>query len=75
MSVRDELISFAEQAAHDLNNTVAAISMALELALDELPEADDELASLLDHARGCADRLAKSVAALPTAAADWSLDD
>ena len=34
MSARDELISFARHSAHDLNNTVAALSMAVELAID-----------------------------------------
>ena len=75
MSTRDQLVSFAEQAAHDLNNTVAALSMAVELAFDELPEGNEELSSLLDRLQRSTVKLAAKVDALPASAEAWPLDD
>jgi hypothetical protein len=75
VSTRDQLVSFAEQAAHDLNNTVAALSMAVELAFDELPEGNEELSSLLDRLQRSTVKLAAKVDALPASAEAWPLDD
>ncbi|EON23235.1 MULTISPECIES: hypothetical protein [Nocardioides] len=75
MSTREELVAFAEQAAHDLKNTVAAITMAVELAIDVLPEgSDDDLAGLLERVQRNATKLASSLQELPAKAADWPLD-
>ena len=75
MSTRDELVTFAEKSAHELNNTVAAISMALELALDMLPEGDEDLTSLLERVQRSAAKLATEIEALPASAQSWPLDD
>ena len=76
MSSREELVSFAEHAAHTLNNTVAALSMAVELAIDILPEGgDDDLASLLERVQRNAAKLAAAVDGLPAAAEAWPLAD
>lgn len=76
MSTRNELVSFARHTAHDLNNTVAALSMAVELAIDELPEgSDDDLSSLLERVQRCAAKIATTVDALPGRAEDWPLED
>lgn len=75
MSARDELVSFARHTAHDLNNTVAALSMAVELALDELPDDSDDLSSLLERVQRCAAKIATTVDALPASAETWPLED
>ena len=75
MSARDDLVSFAEQAAHDLNNTVAGLSMAVELALDIVPEGIDDLADLLERVQRSAAKLAATIEALPASAAAWPLED
>lgn len=76
MNARGELVAFAEQATHSLNNTVAALSMAVELAIDVLPEGgDDDLASLLERVQRNAAKLAAAVDGLPAAAEDWPLAD
>lgn len=75
MSTRDELVSFAEQAAHDLNNTVAALSMAVELALDVVPEDNDDLSSLLERVQRSTIKLGAAVDGLPATAEAWPLDD
>ena len=75
MSARDELISFARHTAHELNNTVAALSMAVELAIDELPEDDDDLSSLLERVQRCSAKIATTVEELQVKAEDWPLED
>jgi hypothetical protein len=74
MSTRDELISFARQSAHDLNNTLAALSMAVELAIDVLPEDNDDLSSLMERVLKCATKLSSEVDELPANAESWPLD-
>lgn len=76
MSAREELVSFAEQAAHNLNNTLAALSMAVEMAIDVVPEGgDDDLASLLERVQRNAVKLAATVDGLPATAETWPLED
>lgn len=75
MSARDELVSFARHTAHDLNNTVAALSMAVELAIDILPEDSDDLLSLLERVQRCAAKIATTVETLPADAEAWPLED
>lgn len=75
MSARDELVSFAEHAAHDLNNTLAALSMAVELATDELPDGSDDLSSLLERVQRSTVKLAAKIDALPASAEAWPLSD
>lgn len=75
MSAREEIVSFAVQTAHDLNNTVAALTMAVELAVDVLPEDDEDLASLLERVQRSAAKLASTIHALPAAAEAWPLED
>jgi signal transduction histidine kinase len=75
MSTRDELVSFARHTAHELNNTVAALSMAAELAIDALPEDSDDLSSLLERVQRCAAKIATTLDALPDAAEGWPLED
>lgn len=59
----DELSRASGQIVHDLNNPLAAISMCLEIARDEVPEGE-LLASLLDRAAGSAAKLKTLVVAL-----------
>ena len=73
MSSRDELISFARQSAHDLNNTLAALSMAVELAIDVLPDDNEDLSSLMERVLKCATKLAAEVDELPASAEAWPL--
>lgn len=75
MSSRDELVEFARKSAHDLNNTLAALSMSVELAVDVLPDGNDDLSSLLERVQRCATKLAADVRALPAAAETWPLLD
>jgi len=75
MSTRDELVSFARHTGHDLNNTVAALSMAVELAIDVLPEDSDDLSSLLERVQRCAAKIATTVDGLPAKAEAWPLED
>lgn len=75
MTTRDELISFARQSAHDLNNTLAALSMAVEMAIDLLPDDDEDLSSLLARVNKCSIKLAAEVDALPASAEAWPLPD
>ena len=75
MSARDDLVSFSVKAAHDLNNTVAALTMALEMALDEVPEGEEDLASLLERVQRSAAKLAASIDDLPASAEAWPLSD
>jgi signal transduction histidine kinase len=76
MNAREELVSFAVKAAHDLNNTVAALTMAVELAIDVLPEGSDEdLTDLLERVQRSAVKLGATVDGLPAAAEDWPLAD
>lgn len=74
MSTSDELVSFAEQAAHDLNNTVAALSMAVELALEVLEEGNEDLSSLLDRVQRCTVKLGATIDGLPASAEAWPLE-
>ena len=39
MTSRDELVAFSRKARHDLQNPVAAVTLALELAQDEIADA------------------------------------
>ena len=73
-SSRDELISFAQQSAHDLNNTVAALSMAVELAIDVLPDDNEDLSSLMERVMKCTTKLAAEVDGLPANAEAWPLE-
>lgn len=75
MSTRDELISFAHHTAHELNNTVAALSMAVELAIDVLPDDSDDLSSLLERVQRCAAKIASTVDELQVTAEGWPLED
>ncbi len=73
MSSHDDLVSFAERAAHDLNNPVTAISMALEMALDEVPADAGELSDLLARVQRSLARLTAMIDTLPSRAEDWPL--
>ena len=75
MNTRDELIAFAEQTAHELKNSIAAIAMAAEMALDEAPAGVPELEALLTRMQGSATRLAALVDTLPAAANVWPLTE
>ena len=68
---RDELVSFARHTAHDLNNTVAALTMAVELAIDMLPEDDADLSGLLERVERNAAKLSAAIEAMPAAAEAW----
>ncbi|MBE7323312.1 HAMP domain-containing histidine kinase [Nocardioides sp. Y6] len=59
----DELSRASGQIVHDLNNPLAAISMCLEIARDEVPEGE-LLANLLDRAAGSAAKLKTLVVSL-----------
>ncbi len=73
MSTREELISFARQSAHDLNNTLAALTMAAELAIDVLPDDNEDLSSLMERVLKCATKLAAEVDELAVNAEAWPL--
>lgn len=75
MNTRDELVSFARASAHDLNNTVAALTMAVELAIEMLPEDDEELSSLLERVQRNAAKLASTIEAMPASAEAWELTE
>ncbi|PUA80648.1 hypothetical protein [Nocardioides currus] len=75
MSTRDELVSFARRSAHDLNNTVAALSMAVEIALDMAPEGDEDMTGLLERIHRNAVKLGETVDGLPDRAREWPLED
>ncbi len=75
VNTRDELIAFAASTAHELKNAVAAIAMAAEMALDEIPGDVPELEALLTRMQGSATRLAAMVDTLPAAASVWSLTE
>jgi signal transduction histidine kinase len=75
MSTREELVAFARHTAHELNNTVAALSMAVELAIDELPEDDADLSSLLERVQRCTVKIAATVDELQVKAEGWPLED
>lgn len=72
---RADLVSFARHTAHDLNNTVAALAMAVELAIDLLPEGDEELSSLLERVQRNAVKLASTIDELPASAQAWELTE
>lgn len=74
MSSNSDLITFAEQAAHDLNNPLAAISMAVEMAMDEAPAGSQEVITLLERVQGSVARLASMIDDLPNAAATWTAE-
>ena len=61
----ERLAAFAGQVSHDLKNPLAAISMSLELAQDELAEADTEglevVVDLVDRAYNGAQRMIKMI--------------
>ena len=75
VTTRDELISFARQSAHGLNNTLAALSMAVELAIDVLPDGDEDLSSLMERVLKCSTKLSAEVDALPASAEAWPIED
>ena len=59
----DEVARASGQIVHDLNNPLAAVSMCLEIAREQV--ADGELlASLLDRATGSADKMKRMVVSL-----------
>ena len=61
----DRLGSFAGQVSHDLKNPLSAISMSLEMALDEVEEEGDTMvAPLLDRAARGAERMNAMIADL-----------
>lgn len=74
MSTHDELVAFAEKAAHDLNNPLTAISMSIEMALDDVP-VDSEPAVLMQRALRSLGKLAATINDLPDRAAAWEFDD
>jgi signal transduction histidine kinase len=67
----DELVAFARKARHDLQNPVAAVTLALELAQDEIASGGDEVEDLVSRALRSAERLSEALDALPARAADW----
>ncbi|MDK9899847.1 hypothetical protein [Klebsiella pneumoniae] len=75
MSTREDLVAFARHSAHDLNNTVAALTMAVELAIDMLPADDEDLSSLLERVQRNAAKLSATVDELPASAEAWELTD
>lgn len=75
MNTRDELVSFARHSAHDLNNTVAALTMAVELAIEMLPEGDEDLSSLLERVQRNAAKLASTIESMPASAEAWELTE
>jgi signal transduction histidine kinase len=64
-TANERLAVFAGQVSHDLKNPLAAISMSLELAQDELAEADSEgletVVDLVDRAYNGAQRMNKMI--------------
>jgi signal transduction histidine kinase len=72
---RDELVAFSRKARHDLQNPVAAVTLALELAQDEIASGGDDVEELVSRALRSAERLSEALDTLPSRAADWPLED
>ncbi len=75
MTSRDDLVSFSRRARHDLQNPVAAVTLALELAQEEIAEGGEDVADLVSRALRSAERLSEALDALPGRAADWPIED
>ena len=75
MTSRDDLVAFSRKARHDLQNPVAAVTLALELAQDELATGGEDVEDLIGRALRSAERLSEALDALPGRAADWPLED
>ena len=75
MTSRDELVAFSRKARHDLQNPVAAVTLALELAQDEIASGGDDVEELVSRALRSAERLSEALDALPGRAADWPIED
>ena len=65
------LAAFAAKVAHDLNNPVSAMAMALEMAQDEVPSGNEELTDLIDRVARSVERLASRIEGLPELARTW----
>jgi signal transduction histidine kinase len=72
---RDDLVAFARKARHDLQNPVAAVTLALELAQDEMASGADDVDELVGRALRSAERLSEALDELPGRAAEWPLED
>jgi signal transduction histidine kinase len=72
---RDDLVAFSRKARHDLQNPVAAVTLALELAQEEIADGGDDVEDLIGRALRSAERLSAAVDELPGRAADWPLED
>ena len=70
MSTRDDLVAYAERAAHDLKNPVTGMSMSLEMALEEV-EPGSEAADLIERAQRSLAKLEGIIQGLPELARDW----
>ena len=74
MTSRDDLVAFSRKARHDLQNPVAAVTLALELAQDEIACGGDDVEELVSRALRSAERLSAALDTLPGRAADWPLE-
>jgi signal transduction histidine kinase len=72
---RDDLVAFSRKARHDLQNPLAAVTLALELAQDEMASGGEDVEDLVGRALRSAERLSEALDALPARAADWPLED
>ena len=75
MTSRDDLVAFSRKARHDLQNPLAAVTLALELAQDEMASGGEDVEDLVGRALRSAERLSEALDALPARAADWPLED
>jgi signal transduction histidine kinase len=72
---RDDLVAFSRRARHDLQNPVAAVTLALELAQDEIATGGEDVEDLIGRALRSAERLSEALDTLPERAADWPIED
>jgi signal transduction histidine kinase len=72
---RDDLVAFSRRARHDLQNPVAAVTLALELAQDEIATGGEDVEDLIGRALRSAERLSEALDTLPERAAEWPIED
>ncbi|WP_457207185.1 histidine kinase dimerization/phospho-acceptor domain-containing protein [Nocardioides sp. P5_C9_2] len=75
MTSRDDLVAFSRRARHDLQNPLAAVTLALELAQDEIATGGDDVEDLVGRALRSAERLSEALDTLPARAAEWPVED
>jgi hypothetical protein len=71
---RDDLVAFSRRTRHDLQNPVAAVTLALELAQEEIADGGDDVADLIGRALRSAERLSEALDTLPARAAEWPVE-